>query len=91
MLLASYTSGLTGSAGRQVRYSLPESVEQANEIAVTVNKAELQERRNEAFYIREEANTSDGPSRGHHSDASARNASQHGKAGRTHTKPRRTH
>jgi len=41
-MLASYTSGLTGSAGRQVRISLPESMEQALKTAVTVYQTELQ-------------------------------------------------
>ena len=49
MLLASYTSGLRGSAGHQGRISLPENMDQATKIAVRVNQAELQERRNEAF------------------------------------------
>jgi len=63
---------------------------QARKTAVTVYQAELQERRNEAFYVREEASTPDRPSRGKYSNASARNAIQNGKAGNQETKPRRT-
>ena len=53
MLLASFTSGLTGTPGRQVRFSLPKNMEEALRIAVTVQQAELQERRNETFYVDE--------------------------------------
>ena len=53
MLLASFTSGLTGTSGRQVRFSLPKNMEEALRISVTVQQAELQERRNETFYVDE--------------------------------------
>jgi hypothetical protein len=39
MLLASYTSGLTGNPGKQVLYSLPPTLEDAIKIAVTVEQA----------------------------------------------------
>ena len=53
MLFASFTSGLTGTPGRQVRFSLPKNMEEALRIAVTVKQAELRERRNETFYVDE--------------------------------------
>jgi hypothetical protein len=49
MLLASYTSGLTGNPGRQVRYSLPTTLEDAIKIAVTVEQAETHERKDDTF------------------------------------------
>ena len=52
MLLASFTSGLTGTPGRQVRFAMPKSVDEALKIAITVEQAERQERRDEAFYLR---------------------------------------
>lgn len=50
-LLASFTSGLTGTPCRQVRFAMPKSVD-AFKIAITVDQADLQERRDEAFYSR---------------------------------------
>jgi hypothetical protein len=52
MLLASFTSGLIETPGRQVRFAMPKSVDWALKIAITVDQAELQERRNAAFYLR---------------------------------------
>ena len=49
MLLASFTSGLVGTPGRHVRFSLPKNLQDALRIAVTVQQAELQERRNETY------------------------------------------
>jgi hypothetical protein len=51
MLLASYVSGLIGTRGTQVRYALPRTLEKAIKIAVTVEQAELQERKGDAFYL----------------------------------------
>jgi hypothetical protein len=51
MLLASYTSGLRGNPGRQVRYLLPSTLEEAVKIAETVNQADEEENRREAFYL----------------------------------------
>lgn len=48
-LLAAFTSGLTGTPGRQVRFSLPTCMEDAIRIAVTVHQAEEQERRNNSY------------------------------------------
>ena len=52
-LLASFTSALTGTPGRQVRFSWPKNMKEALRIALTVQQAELQERRNETFYVDE--------------------------------------
>jgi len=57
MLLASFTSGLSGQAGRHARINLPGNVEEALKIAITVNLAEIQERRNETFYVEEDRPT----------------------------------
>ena len=57
MLLSAFTKGLTGTAGRQVRFSYPETSEEALRIAVTVSQAELQETRDCAFNAKAEALT----------------------------------
>jgi hypothetical protein len=49
MLLASFTTGLRGNPVFQVRYSTPKTVQEALQIAITVEQVELQERQNEAF------------------------------------------
>jgi len=49
MLLASFTSSLVGIPGRQARYAIPKSMDEALKVAITVNQTELQERHNEAF------------------------------------------
>jgi hypothetical protein len=54
MLLSAYTKGLAGTAGRQVRFSSPETAEEALRIAVAVSQAELQETRDGAFYANAE-------------------------------------
>jgi hypothetical protein len=41
-----------GTAGRQLRYTMPKSLDEALKFAMTVDQAELQERRSEAFYFR---------------------------------------
>jgi hypothetical protein len=51
ILLASFTAGLTGNPGRQVRFSSPKTLENELQITITVTQAEVQERRNEAFYL----------------------------------------
>jgi hypothetical protein len=50
-LLASYVSGLIGTPGTQVRYALPRTLKEAIKIAVTVEQAELQVRKGDAFYL----------------------------------------
>ena len=45
MILASFTSGLNGTTGRQVRFSLPKNMQGELRIAVTAHQAELQELR----------------------------------------------
>jgi hypothetical protein len=51
MLLASNTSGLTGNQGKQVRYSLPTTLEDAIKIAVTVEQAEAHEQKDDTFSL----------------------------------------
>jgi hypothetical protein len=48
--LASFISGLIGNPGQQIRFRMPQTLEEALQIAVTVHEAEAQERRNEIFY-----------------------------------------
>jgi hypothetical protein len=50
MLLAAFTAGLAGTPGQQVRFRLSKSIEEALQIAVTVYKAEAQEKREQTFY-----------------------------------------
>jgi hypothetical protein len=51
MLLASFSSGLLGMPGRQVKYVVPSSVGEALNIATAVSQADSQDHRNEAFYL----------------------------------------
>ena len=85
MLLASFPAGLVGTPGRQVRFSLPKNMQEALRIAVTFQQAELQERRNETFYVDEvkECGKADRPSRGTRRNASMRNTAQQAGTGRT--------
>ena len=73
MLLSSFTSGLLGNAGKQVRYALPRTLEEALKIAITVDQADLQERRSEAFYLRsqeqESGSAGRSPSETNHRDS----------------------
>jgi hypothetical protein len=41
MLLASFTAGLVGTPGRQVRFSVPKNMQEVLRNAVTVHQAEL--------------------------------------------------
>ena len=52
MLLTGFISGLSGTPGRQVRYSNPQSLGEALKIALSVQEAEKQERFNEGFYTK---------------------------------------
>ena len=85
MLLANFTSGPIGTPGRQVRFSLPKNMEEALRIAVTVQQAELQERRNELFYVDkiQERVKSDRSSRETRRSVYVRNTTQHVGASRT--------
>ena len=51
MLLAAYSAGLMGTTGREVRMRAPVTTEEAVRIAITIEQAELQERRNNTFYM----------------------------------------
>jgi hypothetical protein len=52
MLLASFVAGLSGVAGRQVRYQNPQTLQRALFIALLVTEAEKQERVSETFYAK---------------------------------------
>jgi hypothetical protein len=84
MLLATFTAGLLSAAGRQVRYAMPRTMDEAIKIAITVNQAEMQERRNEAFYVDEarEAATANRHTRGMPHSGSVRNTTPQAGAGR---------
>ena len=52
MLLASFVSGLTGTPGKQVRYTGTRDIVQALSIGLAVQETEKQERFNESFYAK---------------------------------------
>jgi hypothetical protein len=54
MLLSTFIAGLSGNSGRQVRYQMPATVDQALQIAVTVYEAEAEEKGNLAFFSNSE-------------------------------------
>jgi hypothetical protein len=86
MLLASFVAGLSGVAGRQVRYSNPPTLEQALQIALSVQEAERQERFSESFYAKFDRSvrlTSNSPSRTHSEDEE----SQHSRDSRAVSTP----
>ena len=51
MLLATFISGLQGAPGRETRFSLPGTASEALRIAEIVTQAEIQEVKNNAFYM----------------------------------------
>jgi hypothetical protein len=86
MLLASYTAGLTGTPGLQVRYRMPTTLQEAVQIATSVGQAESQERTGSAFFL--EAHPC------HQSQVSISNESARLRGGknrstRSHPKPRK--
>jgi len=52
MCLASFVAGLSGVVSRQVRYTHPRTLHEALNLALAVDEAERQERRNETFCTR---------------------------------------
>ena len=50
MLLASFVAGLTGIPVRQLRFSNPQSLDQALKMTLSVQEAEKQEKFSESFY-----------------------------------------
>jgi len=51
MLLAAFIHGLSGNAGKMVRYSMPPTAEETLRKVVTVSQAEIQEVKSNAFYL----------------------------------------
>ena len=51
MLLSAFTKRLTGTGSRQVRFSSPATAEEALQIAINVSQAEIQEARDNVFYV----------------------------------------
>jgi hypothetical protein len=51
LLLSTFSKGIMGTAGRQIRFASPATVEKALRIAVTVSQAEIQEAHDSAFYL----------------------------------------
>ena len=51
MLLLAFIHGLSGTAGKMIRFSLPATASEALCIAETVTQAELQEVRNNVIYL----------------------------------------
>jgi hypothetical protein len=85
MLLASFTSGLFGEAGKFTMFNLPANMSEALKIATTMNQAQIQERRNESFYV-DEPRTRRQSSRafsGQRGDSNVRHANQPAEASRT--------
>ena len=52
MCLASFLAGLSGVVGREVRYAHPKNLHETLNLALVVDDAEKQERRNKTFYMR---------------------------------------
>jgi hypothetical protein len=52
MLLAAFVSGLTGTPGKQCRFSNPQNIQQALSVALTVDQAEKLDPSNESFYTK---------------------------------------
>jgi hypothetical protein len=50
MLLSSFTAGLGGNSGQQVRFKMPSTVDQALQIAITVFEVEKKKKRDLAFF-----------------------------------------
>ena len=68
-----------------MRYAMPSVLDDAIKLATSVNQAEIQERRNEPFYVDEAGpySTPHRPSRGTRSVSTVRSTTQHAGAGRT--------
>ena len=54
MLLSTFLAGCGGNSGQQLRFQMPETVDKALQIAITVSEAEAQEKRNLAFFSNSE-------------------------------------
>jgi hypothetical protein len=53
LLLASFPSRLLGEVGKFTTFNLPANMSEVLKFATTVNQAQIQERRNESFYVDE--------------------------------------
>jgi hypothetical protein len=63
LLLASFTAGLLGRAGKQVWYARSSTMAEALQIAISVEQPEFQEKGNEAFYLEADKSSSSNPDR----------------------------
>jgi hypothetical protein len=90
MLLASFTSGLGGEVGKFTRFNLPTNMSEALKIATTVNQAQIQNRRNESFYVDEQRTRrqSGRASHGQRRNSNTKHADQHAEASRTQNQTR---
>lgn len=66
---------------------MPQTMDEALKIAITVNQAEIQEQRNKALYVNEVRGfgMADRPTCGTHYNGTMRNATQHAGASHTHS------
>lgn len=75
MIIASVVTEHTGVLGHQVRYANPRTLEQVQQIALSVQEAETQERFSESFYAKFDRSvrlTSKSPSRTYSEDEEPR-------------------
>jgi hypothetical protein len=89
ILLASFTSGLSGEVGKFTRFNLPANMSEVLKIATTVSQAQTEDRRNESFYVNEQRTRrqSGRASHGQSRDRNTRDVNQHAEASRTETEP----
>jgi hypothetical protein len=89
MLLASFTSGLFGKGGKFTRFNLPADTSEALKFATNVNQAQIQESRNQSFYV-DEPRTRRQLGRafsGQRRNSNMRHANQHAETSRTQSEP----
>jgi len=91
MILASFTSGLLGEAGRQTRINLPRNMQEALKIAITVTQAGIQERHKETFYVEgaRASRETDRSSRGARNSGTAKSTTRHAGASPTQSQNRK--
>jgi hypothetical protein len=64
MLLATFSSGLLSTPGRQVKYTVTSSMIKAIKIAKAVSQFNMQDHENEAFFMNESADKPNSRERG---------------------------